>query len=50
MGGGAAQIAFKDGKVYINCGVAISPPAAWTTRAAGSSTPEPDIIPDIIVA
>ena len=50
MGGGAAQIAFKDGKVYINCGVAVPPSAAWVPRPAGTTTPEPDIIPDIIVA
>lgn len=42
MGGGTAQIAFKDGKVYINSGVAVTTSAAWTSRPAGATTQEPE--------
>lgn len=42
IGGGVAQIAFVNGKVYINSGVAVPPSAAWTARPEGTQAIEPE--------
>jgi len=38
--GGGGEIVMKDGKVFINCGIAQTPSAVWVDRPAGSQVRE----------